>query len=673
MHAPACLYLKPHPSLMNAFLTRRFFGNVTSRWVIFGIEHALSVLSILLTVLIVVSFQNLPITGNQMAIVVALNAVVGTVSMLANRTHHGLIRYSEARDLFTVLRFSLLYLAIWLGLLPVLSGWLGIGYGVAATILMVNTVLTALLMASFRLGVKEVYTRAMYGMHHKNNIVIYGAGDIGLATKKAIEFDKKSNCRVIAFIDDSPDKAGKILNGKRILAFEPESLEAFLLRNNVKEVILSVDIDSVRKDALSQICLRNDIHLTVIPPLSQWIKGIFNRRQLKELTIESLLGREKIELLNEESRRELEGKVVLVTGAAGSIGSDICRQLCRYRLGKIVLLDQSETGLHDMRIELSKLDLDFEVTLELASIRDKARIDQVFRKHRPHFVFHAAAYKHVPVLEDYAAEAALTNVVGTKNLADASCEHGVDKFVMISTDKAVNPTNLMGACKRIGEIYVQELASRCNTHFITTRFGNVLGSNGSVVPLFKQQIAQGGPLTVTHPDITRYFMTIPEASSLVLEAAVMGNGGEIFVFDMGQPVKILDLARKMIQLAGLTPDRDISIRFTGLRPGEKMYEELFKSTENLLPTHHPKIMKAQRSEVDASFGTLLAKLVSSALHHDDDAVVSYIRGLVPEYRSQYAIDKPILKAIAQADERSADTIPMSEAPSPVRASVNGKH
>jgi FlaA1/EpsC-like NDP-sugar epimerase len=629
---PACPYLKPHPyPPMNAFLTRRFFGNVTSRWIIFLIEHVLLVLSILLTVFIIANFRNLSFTPVQMAVVVSLNALLGSVSMLVNRTHHGLIRYSEVRDLYTVLRFALLYLGAWLALLPALSGWLDIGYGLGATILIVNTTLTALLMAAFRLGVKEVYTRAMYGMHHKNNVVIYGAGDIGLATKKAIEFDKKSNCRVIAFIDDSPDKAGKILNGKRILAFEPEAVESFLLRNNVREVILSVDIESGRKDMLSQMCIRNDIHLTTIPPLSQWIKGIFNRRQLKEFTIESLLGREKIELLNEESRRELEGKVILVTGAAGSIGSDICRQLCRYRLGRIVLLDQSETGLHDMRIELSKLDLDFEVQLELASIRDRARIDRIFRRHRPHFVFHAAAYKHVPVLEDFASEVVLTNVMGTKNLADAACEHGVDKFVMISTDKAVNPTNLMGACKRIGEIYVQELATRCSTHFITTRFGNVLGSNGSVVPLFRQQIAQGGPVTVTHPDITRYFMTIPEASSLVLEAAVMGRGGEIFVFDMGQPVKIVDLARKMIQLAGLTPDRDIAIRFSGLRPGEKMYEELFKASENLLPTHHPKILKAQRCEVDLRFSERLADLVTLALTHDDEAIAARVRDIVPEY------------------------------------------
>jgi len=650
---------------MNAFLTRRFFGNVTSRWVIFLIEHVLSVLSILLTVLIILSFEHLIISKWQVLTVVLLNAVVASVSMWVNRTHHGLIRYSEIRDLYTVLRFSLLYFVLWMAMLPSLSGWLRIGYGLGATILAVNTVLASVLMAAFRLGVKEVYTRAMYGMHHKNNVIIYGAGDIGLATKKAIEFDKKSNCRVIAFIDDNPEKVGKVLNGKSILGFDVLRLEAFLKENRVKEVILSVDIETSRKDVLSQICIRNDVHLTLIPPLSQWIKGIFSRRQLKELTIESLLGREKIELLNEESRRELEGKVILVTGAAGSIGSDICRQLCQYRLGKIILLDQSETGLHDICIELSKLDLHFEVKMELASIRDCARIDHVFRKHNPHFVFHAAAYKHVPILEEFACEVALTNILGTKNLADAACVHGVQKFVMISTDKAVNPTNLMGACKRIGEIYVQELSSRCQTHFITTRFGNVLGSNGSVVPLFKQQISQGGPVTVTHPDITRYFMTIPEASSLVLEAAVIGKGGEIFVFDMGQPVKILDLARKMIQLTGLTPDRDISIRFTGLRPGEKMYEELFKSTENLLPTHHPKILKAQRSVVDVQFNQHFSRLLSSALQHDERAVVFLVQHLVPEYQHPLGVLEPIVAL-------TAEQTPVSYAPEPVKIITNGK-
>lgn len=630
---------------MKSLLSQRAFRNVTSRWVIFSIELILSGLAAMLTILIFFRIRLVPIESEDIISILFLNTLISAVAMLFSKSHHGLIRYSEIRDLFTVLRFSLVQLALWLFIMPVVSKGLDVDTTSKIYALLVNTLIISILMSSFRLLVKEVYMKAVQGLTQKDNVVIYGAGDIGLATKNAIEFDKKSNCRVIAFIDDSPEKVGKVLNGKRILSSEPKALENFLLRNKVREIILSVDIDASKKAALSQICIGKGIHITVIPPLSQWIKGIFNRSQLKELTIESLLGRDKIELLNLKSRQELEGKVMLVTGAAGSIGSDICRQLCRYNLGRLILLDQSETGLHDLRIELSKLDLDFEVTMELATIRDRKRIDNIFRKYRPHFVFHAAAYKHVPILEEYPSEVALTNVLGTKNLADAAIENQVEKFVMISTDKAVNPTNLMGACKRVGEIYVQSLSEQSRTQFITTRFGNVLGSNGSVVPLFKQQIAQGGPVTVTHPDITRYFMTIPEASSLVLEAAVMGRGGEIFVFDMGQPVKIVDLARKMIQLAGLRPDVDIPIHFTGLRPGEKMFEELFKDSENLLPTHHPKIMKAQKSEIEAEFSDMVLELVASAQDYNDKSVRSMIRVIVPEYRQHIAFESARVKTL----------------------------
>lgn len=630
---------------MKSLLSQRAFRNVTSRWVIFSIELILSGLAALLTILIFFRIRLVPIESKDIINIIFLNTLISAVAMLFSKSHHGLIRYSEIRDLFTVLRFAVVQLALWLFMLPVVSNGLDVDTTSKIYALLVNTLIISILMSSFRLLVKEVYMKAVQGMTQKDNVVIYGAGDIGLATKNAIEFDKKSNCRVIAFIDDSPEKVGKVLNGKRIMSSEPQALESFLLRNKVREIILSVDIDASKKAALSQLCIGKGIHITVIPPLSQWIKGIFNRSQLKELTIESLLGREKIELLNLQSRQELEGKVMLVTGAAGSIGSDICRQLCRYNLGRLILLDQSETGLHDLRIELSKLDLEFEVTMELATIRDRKRIDNIFRKYRPHFVFHAAAYKHVPILEEYPSEVALTNVLGTKNLADAAIENQVEKFVMISTDKAVNPTNLMGACKRVGEIYVQSLSEQSRTQFITTRFGNVLGSNGSVVPLFKQQIAQGGPVTVTHPDITRYFMTIPEASSLVLEAAVMGRGGEIFVFDMGQPVKIVDLARKMIQLAGLRPDVDIPIHFTGLRPGEKMFEELFKDSENLLPTHHPKIMKAQKSEIESEFNDMLVELVASAQDYNDKSVRNMIRVIVPEYRQHIAFESAKVKTL----------------------------
>ena len=623
---------------MHSFLADRVFKNFASRWVILLIELCLSTLSVLLTTLLVYRVRFVEFTLNDILAILFANALISGACMLANKTHHGLIRYSEIRDLYVVAKFAVCQSVIWMAVVFLLQGSIAVGFRLQVAAVLIHSAFTTFLIVAFRLLVKEVYVRAIQGLRHKNNVLIYGAGDIGLATKKAIEFDKKSNCRVVGFIDDSPEKVGKVLNGKRIMSSGRESLEAFLKRNKVSEIILSIDLEPSKKAMLSQLCFEWGVQLTMIPPLSQWIRGIFNRRQLKELTIESLLGRDKIELLNAQSRKELEGKVMLVTGAAGSIGSDICRQLCRYRLGKLVLLDQSETGLHEIRIELSKLNLDFEVSMELASIRDESRIRRIMERHRPHFVFHAAAYKHVPILEEYPSEVALTNVMGTRNLADAAIECGVEKFVMISTDKAVNPTNLMGACKRLGEVYVQSLSDRSRTQFITTRFGNVLGSNGSVVPLFKQQIAQGGPVTVTHPDITRYFMTIPEASSLVLEAAVMGRGGEIFVFDMGKPVKIVDLARKMIQLTGLRPDIDIRIEYSGLRPGEKMYEELFKQSENLLPTHHPKILKAQRCEVDSRFEVMLDGLVISAQEFDDDMVRSLIRQLVPEFRQSISVE-----------------------------------
>jgi len=365
--------------------------------------------------------------------------------------------------------------------------------------------------------------------------------------------------------------------------------------------------------------------------LRKYIRRVYKRKKAKDITIESLLGRDTIQLLDEKVRTKIEGRIILVTGAAGSIGSDICRQLCKYKIKKLILLDQSETGLHDILMELDKLSIDIELRAELASIRDSNRINNIFEKHRPEYVYHAAAYKHVPILEEYPSEVVMTNVYGTYLLANAAKRYNVEKFVMISTDKAVNPTNLMGACKRIGEIYIQSLSKAGGTQFITTRFGNVLGSNGSVIPTFKQQIELGGPVTVTHPDITRYFMTISEASSLVIEASVMGNGSEIFVFDMGNPIKILYLAHKMIQLSGYIPDTDIPVKFTNLRAGEKMYEELFNTSEKLLTTHHPKIMKACSSNIAVWFLTELEHLIKAATDCNDGVIRELIATIVPEY------------------------------------------
>jgi FlaA1/EpsC-like NDP-sugar epimerase len=328
--------------------------------------------------------------------------------------------------------------------------------------------------------------------------------------------------------------------------------------------------------------------------------------------------------------------VVLVSGAAGSIGSELCRQLCRYYIQRIILLDQSESGLHDLEFELHNSNERVDLCIEVASVRDRKRMEEIVARYKPDYLFHAAAYKHVPIMEYFPAEAVLTNIMGTFNLADISVRYNVRKFVMISTDKAVNPTNIMGATKRIAEMYIQSLSEQQHaTQFITTRFGNVLGSNGSVVPLFKKQILRGGPVTVTHPDITRYFMTIPEASRLVLEACVMGNGGEIFVFDMGNPIRILDLAKKMIELSGFIPDKEIAIEFTNLRPGEKMYEELFKESEQLIPTYHPKIMLAKRCLVDYEiFKAQLDILMESVLQQQGGNIRQLIRSILPEYEEQ---------------------------------------
>lgn len=464
--------------------------------------------------------------------------------------------------------------------------------------------------------------------------MIYGAGDIGLATKKALEIDQDAKMQILGFLDDSNSKVGKSLDGVKI--YSPElAFRKLMAHHRVDEMILAVhNLPAERKERLFEFCSSRGVKVTIIPPLQEWINGIFRINQLKELTIESLLERDEISIDNISAKRTYNEAVMLVTGAAGSIGSEICRQLLNYPVVQLVLLDQAESALHDLKLELEGLNKQVDICVEVASVRDKYRIESIFDRYRPNFVFHAAAYKHVPIMEYFPSESVLTNVKGTKIVADAALKYEVQKFIMVSTDKAVNPTNIMGACKRVAEMYIQSLSDRSSTtEFITTRFGNVLGSNGSVVPLFKKQILQGGPVTVTHPDVTRYFMTIPEACRLVLEASVMGHGGDIFVFDMGKPVKIIDLARKMIRLAGYTPGKDMEIKFTGLRPGEKMYEELFKESEKLLATHHPLIMKAKKIGINQEWlENEINELVEAALQHKQQRIRHQIKNLLPEYQ-----------------------------------------
>src|ERR1019366_1277684 len=385
-------------------------------------------------------------------------------------------------------------------------------------------------------------------------------------------------------------------------------------------------------------CLKYNTKILNVPPATDWINGELSFKQIKKIQIEELLERDSIQLDKEDIQKQLSDKVILITGAAGSIGSEIVRQVIRFHPKKIILVDQAESPLYNMELELYDKYKQQSYEIVMGDIRNKERMENVFRTFKPQIVFHAAAYKHVPMMENNPSESILTNVLGTKMLADLSVEYKVEEFVMISTDKAVNPTNVMGASKRIAEMYIQSLSKKTITKFITTRFGNVLDSNGSVIPRFREQIENGGPITITHPDITRYFMTIPEACQLVLEAGVMGKGGEIFIFDMGESIKIFDLAKKMIQLSGLILDKDIRIVYTGLRPGEKLFEELLANEENTLPTHHKKIMVAKVKEYDYDIiANSIDELISLFDKQDNKSIVRKMKLLVPEFKSNNSI------------------------------------
>ncbi len=509
------------------------------------------------------------------------------------------------------------------------------GVRVPYSMMVVNATLSVTFIIAFRVVIIEVYFRAIRSSKKTHNIIIYGAGDIGIASKKAIEMNNHKPSIVNVYIDDSLEKIGKNLGGINVEPASIDNIDRLIKKYAINEITIATsNLMPDKKIELVELCAQYDVKLTQIPPLSEWMDGIFRSHQLKEVSIEMLLQRPAINLFNKKTLDELTGKIVCVTGAAGSIGSEICRQLGNYPIKKLILLDQSESGIFELMNELKILQSQLECIPELATVRENKSIERIMQLHKPDMVFHAAAYKHVPLLENFPLELIRTNVIGTMNVANSAMKAGVQKFIMISTDKAVNPTNLMGASKRIAELYIQKMNVQGNMKCITTRFGNVLGSTGSVVPTFRKQIEAGGPITVTHPDITRYFMTIPEASMLVLEAATMGKGDEIFVFDMGEPVKIIDLAKRMIMLAGLIPEKDINIIYTGLRPGEKLYEELFKDTEALQTTHHPKIMVAKKDKQHDNLEEYIKELleIDKIEKIDKESIKNIIGKIIPEYQ-----------------------------------------
>lgn len=517
----------------------------------------------------------------------------------------------------------------------------GQGNIVPYSVIIISFLSASLILFNYRLLVKYVFSYYRNAMFKKLRVLIYGAGQTGIVTRHVI--DSSARTQTVGFLENDKNKIGKVLDGIKIYNANFSELEELLKDLEIDEVVMTVrDLGLDSKNDLVDVCIRNQVKIRTIPPVDKWVRGELSINQIKEINIEDLLGRESIKLDRHEVQSDLQGKRVLITGAAGSIGSELVRQVIQYNPESLILIDQAESDLYEIEREIRRKESWSKIVLYLADITNRDRIEAIFAAHKPEVVFHAAAYKHVPMMESNPSEAIVCNVLGTKLLADLSVANHVRKFVMISTDKAVNPTNVMGCSKRIAEIYVQSLNSHValtggKTSFVTTRFGNVLGSNGSVIPLFKKQIQQGGPVTVTHPEVTRYFMTIPEACQLVLEAGTMGKGGEIFIFDMGSAIRISDLAKKMIYLSGFEPGRDIEIVYTGLREGEKLYEELLNNYEDTVPTHHKKIMIAKVKEHSYDEINKFVDLFNDLVYDANELkMVALMKELVPEYKSNYS-------------------------------------
>jgi FlaA1/EpsC-like NDP-sugar epimerase len=579
--------------------------------------------------------------------------VVRATSFFYFQSYSGIIRHTSIEDALLILKavFSGTFIAGAISLTFRYYFNLETYLYVPMSILVIDFFICLFLMVSLRFLVKSFYESFINEFKPAVGVLIYGAGYSGLMTKNVIQNDRGINYQVLGFIDDNESKIGKTIEGVRVFS-QAEALEKFVDSYEGLQVIMAIkNISSKAKRKISDVFLDRGVVVKTLPPVEKWVNGEFAINQIHNVKIEDLLGREEIQMNNLQISSEMNSKAIMVTGAAGSIGSEIVRQLLAYFPSKVILVDQAESGLFDLEYELAgKIPTNTEIVVKVADVSDARRMGYIMRTHKPSIIFHAAAYKHVPLMEKNPYEAIKINILGTRNIAELAAEHGVDKFVMVSTDKAVNPTNVMGATKRFAEMYTQSMnqLEGVHTKFIATRFGNVLGSNGSVIPLFKKQIERGGPITVTHPEITRYFMTIPEACELVLEAATMGGGGEVFVFDMGDSVKIINLAKKMITLSGLRVDRDIEIKFTGLRPGEKLYEELLNNNENTLPTHHPKILKATLNTPSYSFMEIqvsdLERLLEEGNNND---LVAKIKDVIPEYKSNNSVFEKLDKQVYQ--------------------------
>ena len=619
-----------------SFLKRIFSSRVLPSWTILLFDIVVVVFSVFAAFLVRFLFSDVKLMDGELIRTLGVVLPLALIFFRVFRTYANILRLSSFVDvmhLFVALTLtfgcSLVFAAIWPSV-----------FGLHLT--SIPVLIIAYIVSFMMLAISRMFIKMLYDYFNRDssptrlNTYIYGTMT-GIDIAKALRTEKDNRFRVMGFVADDPDVVGKVMMGVNVYRNDENLLDQ-MYRNNVTAMIVSPAKAKMLKNSdLADRLLKQGIQIFMAPEVSDDWEGSFRKGAIKEVQIEDLLGRDPIKINLKEIASHLEGKRVLITGAAGSIGSEIMRQVAMFNPFQLILIDSAETPLHDIRLEIKKKWAEIDAPTIIANVSNQSRMEEIFDKYRPQYVFHAAAYKHVPMMEDNVSEAIQNNVVGTKVLADLAVKYQVERFVMISTDKAVNPSNVMGCSKRICEIYVQALARKVEkeglapTQFITTRFGNVLGSNGSVIPLFRKQIEAGGPVTVTHPEIIRYFMTIPEACQLVLEAGSMGKSGEIYIFDMGQPVKIVDLAKRMIRLSGRT---DVKIVFTGLRHGEKLYEELLATRENTKPTSHDKIMIAEVREYDyKDVSDDIDALITSSYEYDSMKIVARMKDLVPEFKS----------------------------------------
>ena len=616
---------------------RYLSAKVLPIWTILLIDVLIIVVSSLLAYALRYDFRSIFLESSTIDKTIVWTVIVNLVFFRVFRTYSNVLRFSSFIDIMRIFVSLTVSYALLMISSVLLASYLDIRLAPVSVLFMAYIISFAIMSCS-RIVVKMFYELLNFDGSHSANVFIYGAKEAGVNIAKALRVNLRNHYRLRGFIADEPELINKVMMGVKVFPND-ESLIDVLNDRDVHTIIISpAKMEELKKSDMADRLLAHNIKLMTAPPLSEWSGQTLNRTQLKEIQIEDLLQRDPIEIDIHKVASHLEGKRVMITGAAGSIGSEIMRQVASFNPYKLILVDQAETPLHDIRLELQDRWRDIDAETIIADISNATRMEDIFKEYQPQYIFHAAAYKHVPMMEDNVSESIQINVFGTRTLADLAVKCGAEKFVMISTDKAVNPTNVMGCSKRICEIYVQSLAKKLQekgghvTQFITTRFGNVLGSNGSVIPRFRDQIQRGGPVTVTHPEIIRYFMTIPEACRLVLEAGSMGNGGEIYIFDMGKPVKIVDLAKRMISLSGRT---DVKIEFTGLRHGEKLYEELLNVKELTKPTYHEKIMIATVREYDYDeVKQRIQKLIEVSYTYDQMQIVAAMKDIVPEFISK---------------------------------------